>query len=78
MKQNFTIETEFEDLQKASEKTGHEKLVVVSESHPDEEADENFNGMLPSYQVIQNIVNYARSLEVLKPATAPPLFFVKN
>jgi len=78
MKQNFTIETEFEALKRASGKSGLEKLTVVSENHYDEEADENFTGMLPSYQVIKNIVNYARSLEVLKPATAPPLFLVRN
>jgi hypothetical protein len=33
---------------------------------------------LPDPQIINNILNYARSLEVLKPATGAAMFFINN
>jgi hypothetical protein len=33
---------------------------------------------LPDPQIISNILNYARSLEVLKPATGAAMFFINN
>jgi hypothetical protein len=32
----------------------------------------------PDPQIIKNIVNYARSLEVLKPATGAAMFLIQN
>jgi|GEM_PF-3043597 len=33
---------------------------------------------LPDSQIIRNIINYARALDVLKPATGAALFVVNN
>lgn len=33
---------------------------------------------LPDPQIISNILNYARSLEVLKPATGAAMFLINN
>jgi len=78
MKQIFTIETELEALLKAPVKTGMGKVSVVSDTMQDEVAIDLLESLEPGPQVIQNILNYARSLEILKPATAEPLIFVKN
>lgn len=33
---------------------------------------------LPDAQIISNILNYARALDVLKPATGATMFLIKN
>lgn len=33
---------------------------------------------LPDPQIIRNILNYARSLEVMKPATGAAMFLINN
>ncbi|HSV87592.1 MAG TPA: hypothetical protein VLH61_03030 [Bacteroidales bacterium] len=80
MKQFFTIEAELEAIKRASDIIDLEKEVAFSDSLNDIDYEffEPLESLSPDPLVIQNIVNYARSLEVLKPSTATPMFILKN
>lgn len=81
MKHFFTIEKEltmfvkaFPDLNVSAFFADESELTSekLSASRNEPPAD------IPDPQIIKNIVNYARSLDVLKPATGAAMFLIQN
>ncbi len=73
MKQFRTIEEELMMITK--------NLSCLSSSEKDELSSGKSAGReapLPGRHVIRNILNYSRSLEVLKKSSGSPLFLIKN
>lgn len=81
MDHNFTKERDFRMF--ASEYSGNYTALFCSEEVPQIDHWVGKTGILlpydyPDPQIVRNILNYALSLEVLKPATGPALFLLKN
>lgn len=81
MNMNSTKEKDFRMHAKAY--TGNHTALIFAEELPQNnvynssDSDQD-DACLPDKQIIGNILNYARSLEVLKPAAGPAMFLLKN
>ncbi len=81
MNHNFTKEREFKMY--AGEYLGNHTAMFFAEEVPQ---FDDLNGRagirmpdaIPDPQIVRNILNYSRSLEVLKPTAGPALFLLKN
>lgn len=81
MNKNSTKEKDFRMHAKAY--TGNHTAMIFAEELPHNnvcyscDSDQDAS-CLPGKLIISNILNYARSLEVLKPTAGPAMFLLKN
>lgn len=81
MKHLFTIEKELTMFVKAFPELNVSAFFADEPELTSEAISANRNeppADIPDPQIIRNIINYARSLEVLKPATGAAMFLTQN